>query len=210
MGRDMLVIGLTGGIGTGKSLVSRMLHEHGATIIDADLVGHEAYTPHTETWQVVVDTFGDVLAEDGQIDRRKLGGIVFSDPKQLEKLNAIMHPRMYKMIEERIQGHQAGGAETIVVEAAILIEAKWTPLVDEVWVTTAPEDQVIDRIKGRNNMGEDAARARINSQMSSEERVRHANVSDRQRRLHGPAEGIRWMDCGRAACPPIKESSDKQ
>ena len=177
MGRDMLVIGLTGGIGTGKSLVSRMLQEHGATIIDADLVGHEAYTPHTETWQVVVDTFGDVLAEDGQIDRRKLGAIVFSDPKQLEKLNAIMHPRMYKMIEERIQGHQAGGAETIVVEAAILIEAKWTPLVDEVWVTTAPEDQVIDRIKGRNNMGEDAARARINSQMSSEERVRHANVS---------------------------------
>ena len=154
-----------------------MLQEHGATIIDADLVGHEAYTPHTETWQVVVDTFGDVLAEDGQIDRRKLGAIVFSDPKQLEKLNAIMHPRMYKMIEERIQGHQAGGAETIVVEAAILIEAKWTPLVDEVWVTTAPEDHVIDRIKGRNNMGEDAARARINSQMSSEERVRHANVS---------------------------------
>ena len=177
MGRDMLVIGLTGGIGTGKSLVSRMLQEHGATIIDADLVGHEAYTPHTETWQVVVDTFGDVLAEDGQIDRRKLGAIVFSDPKQLEKLNAIMHPRMYKMIEERIQGHQSGGAETIVVEAAILIEAKWTPLADEVWVTTAPEDQVIDRIKGRNNMGEDAARARINSQMSSEERVRHADVS---------------------------------
>ena len=177
MGRDMLVIGLTGGIGTGKSLVSRMLQEHGATIIDADLVGHEAYTPHTETWQVVVDTFGDVLAEDDQIDRRKLGAIVFGDPKQLEKLNAIMHPRMYKMIEERIQGHQAGGAETIVVEAAILIEAKWTPLVDEVWVTTAPENQVIDRIKGRNNMGEDAARARINSQMSSEERVRHADVS---------------------------------
>lgn len=172
----MLVIGLTGGIGTGKSLVSRMLEERGATIIDADLVGHEAYTPHTETWQVVVDTFGDVLAEDGQIDRRKLGAIVFSDPSQLEKLNAIMHPRMYKMIEERIQGLQSGGAETIVVEAAILIEAKWTPLVDEVWVTTAPEDQVIDRIKGRNNMGEEAARARINSQMSSEERVGHADV----------------------------------
>ena len=172
----MLVIGLTGGIGTGKSLVSRMLEERGATIIDADLVGHEAYTPHTETWQVVVDTFGDVLAEDGQIDRRKLGAIVFSDPSQLEKLNAIMHPRMYKMIEERIQNLKSGGADTIVVEAAILIEAKWTPLVDEVWVTTAPEDQVIARIKGRNNMGEEAARARINSQMSSEERSEHADV----------------------------------
>lgn len=176
MGRDMLVIGLTGGIGTGKSLVSRLLQERGATIIDADLVGHEAYTPHTETWQVVVDTFGDVLAEDNQIDRRKLGAIVFSDPEQLAKLNAIMHPRMYKMIEERIQNLQSGGAETIVVEAAILIEAKWTPLVDEVWVTTAPEDQVIERIKGRNNMGEEAARARINSQMSSDERAGHADV----------------------------------
>ena len=172
----MLVIGLTGGIGTGKSHVSGLLKELGATIIDADLVGHEAYTPHTETWQVVVDTFGDVLADDGQIDRRKLGAIVFSDPAQLDKLNAIMHPRMYKMIEERIQGLQADGKETIVVEAAILIEAKWTPLVDEVWVTTAPEDQVIARIKGRNNMGEEAARQRINSQMPSDERVRHADV----------------------------------
>ena len=153
-----------------------MLQERGATIIDADLVGHEAYTPHTETWQVVVDTFGDVLADDGQIDRRKLGAIVFSDPAQLEKLNAIMHPRMYKMIEERIQGLQAEGKDPIVVEAAILIEANWTPLVNEVWVTTAPEDQVIARIKGRNNMGEEAARARINSQMSSDERVTHADL----------------------------------
>ncbi len=172
----MLVIGLTGGIGTGKSQVSQLLEEQGATIINADLIGHEAYAPQTDTWKEVVAAFGDVVAENGEIDRRKLGGIVFSDPKALEKLNSIMHPRMYAMIEERIEGLREAGRDTVVVEAAILIEANWTPLMDEVWVTTSPEDQVIERIKGRNNMGEEGARARINSQMTSEERVRHADV----------------------------------
>lgn len=173
----MLVIGLTGGIGTGKTQVSQILEGLGATIINADLLGHEAYLPQTETWKEVVAAFGeDILAESGEIDRRKLGGVVFSDPEALKQLNAIMHPRMYTMIEERIKGLQETGHETILVEAAVLIEANWTPLMDEVWVTTSPEDQVVERLKGRNNMGEEAVRARISSQMSQEDRSKHADV----------------------------------
>jgi len=173
----MAVIGLTGGIGTGKTLVSNLLREQGAVIIDADKVGHEAYLPHTEAWEEVVKAFGrDILQPSGEIDRKKLGAIVFNDPKALEKLNSIMHPRMYRMMEKRIQELREQGVEDVVVEAALLIEAHWTPLVDEVWVVTSPEEVVIQRIQSRNNLPEEAIRSRIRSQMPQEERVRHADV----------------------------------
>lgn len=173
----MVVIGLTGGIGTGKSEVSRLLEGLGAVIIDADKVGHEAYLPHSEAWQEIVKTFGaEVLQPNEEIDRKKLGGLVFNDPKAMEKLNAIMHPKMYKMIEERIQRLKRESAKDIVVEAAILIEAHWTPLVDEVWVTVSPEEEVIRRIQSRNNLSADAIRSRIRSQMPQEERVRYAGA----------------------------------
>ena len=149
----------------------------GAVIIDADKVGHEAYLPHSETWQEIVNTFGEgVLQPNGEIDRKKLGALVFSNPKNLDKLNAIMHPRMYRMIEERIQGLRQQGIEGVVVEAAILIEARWTPLVDQVWVTVSPEEEVIRRIQSRNNLSEEEIRSRIRSQMTQEERVKHADV----------------------------------
>ena len=90
----MLSIGLTGGIGTGKSLVSNLLNDLGATIVNADLLGHEAYLPDTVGFDMVVDAFGDqIVGEDGTVDRKKLGPIVFSSPQNMSKLNAIMHPR---------------------------------------------------------------------------------------------------------------------
>ena len=149
----MFVIGLTGGIGTGKTHVSKLLQEHGATVINADLVGHEAYLPHTETWREVVAAFGeDILDEDEQIDRRKLGAIVFSDPAHLQRLNSIVHPRIYAMIRDRIEELTADGVQVVVVEAALLIEAKWTPLADEVWVVTAPQEQVLSRLTRKGNV----------------------------------------------------------
>ena len=170
----MFVIGLTGGIGTGKTYVSRRLEELGAVIVNADLLGHEVYKPKTEGWHAVVNAFGEqIVGDDGEIDRRALGGIVFSDDNALRKLNAIMHPRIYALAERRI-GEL--GEKTAVLEAALLIEAKWTPLVDEVWVTVSCESDVIDRLRERNNMDEQAARSRINSQMSQAERVKHADV----------------------------------
>ncbi len=172
----MFVIGLTGGIGTGKTQVSQTLQTLGATVINADLVGHEAYLPHTETWRAVVSAFGpDILDSEDQIDRRKLGGIVFSDPEQLEQLNSIVHPRIYAMISDRIGELGKDGAEVVVVEAALLIEARWTPLADEVWVVTAPKEQVLERLTTRG-MSTDQALSRISSQMPQDERVSHADV----------------------------------
>ena len=173
----MFVIGLTGGIGSGKSAVTALLGELGAAVVDADKVGHQAYQPHTETWQAVVDAFGrDILQPNEEVDRRKLGAIVFSDPKELARLNSIMHPRMYTMLEVQLNEMRESGVEVAVLEAAILIEAKWTPLVDEVWVTVASEDTVVLRVQQRNNLAEEEIRRRIRSQLSNEERSEHANV----------------------------------
>ena len=173
----MFVIGLTGGIGSGKSVVSQALQEHGATLIDADKVGHQAYLPHAEAWEEVVATFGpQVVTDDEQIDRKALGAIVFADPAALAKLNAIMHPKMAVMIRTQIDELAEQGVQVVVLEAAILIEASWVPLVDEVWVVTAPEDVVVQRIIARNNFTDEAIRARIRSQLSNDERVGHAHA----------------------------------
>ena len=175
--RKMLVIGLTGGIGTGKSEVSRILRELGAEVIDADRVGHEAYTPHTPIWREVVDTFGErVLGPTGEIDRKRLGAIVFSDPEAMGRLNGIMHPRMADIIRDRIGRLREGGARLVVLEAALLIEAGWEPLVDEVWVTYSTEDQVEERLRHRNGLTDEQIRSRIRAQMPFEERSRHAQV----------------------------------
>ena len=170
----MIVIGLTGGIGTGKSEVARILEEIGAYIIDSDRLGHSAYLPHSEIWEEVVKEFGDgVLLPDEEIDRKKLGSIVFNDPVQLAKLNEIMHPRMGQMVANIIEGLDA---EVVVVEAALLLEAGWDALVDEVWCTGASEDVVIDRLKARNGLNKEEAQKRINAQMSVDERKSRSQV----------------------------------
>jgi len=172
----MMVIGLTGSIGTGKSEAARQLEALGASIISADQVGHEAYTPNTEAWEQVVAAFGDgILQEDGEIDRRKLGGIVFSDPGKLEQLNQIMHPRMARMVANKIEALRIEGVDVVVVEAALLFEAGWDSLVEEVWVTDSPEQMVIERLKNRNGLSEDEARKRISSQMDRSERLGKAD-----------------------------------
>lgn len=172
----MLVIGLTGGIGTGKSQVSRTLEGLGAEIVNADLLGHEAYRPDTEPWQEIIDTFGeDVLAPGGEVDRKALGAVVFADPKALERLNAIVHPHIHRMVKARIAESAEAGRSVLVVEAAVLLEANWTNLVDEVWITTSSEDSVVQRLQGRG-LDEEAALRRIRSQMAQSERERHADA----------------------------------
>ena len=173
----MKVIGLTGGIGSGKSTVTRFLEGKGAVVLDADKVGHEAYQPNTETWREVVSAFGkQIVTSDGEIDRKKLGGIVFSNPELLTRLNQIMHPRMFDMMKERIEEYRQQGAKVLVLEAAILIEAGWIPLVDEVWVTVASVSEVVNRAIERTGLPEEQIRARIRSQLSNEERTRQADV----------------------------------
>ena len=173
----MLVIGLTGGIGTGKSEVSRILRELGAEVIDADRVGHEAYRPHSQAWREVIDAFGEeVVQPTGEIDRKRLGAAIFNDPEARAKLNAIMHPRMADMIREKVLQLREQGVEVAVVEAAVLVEAGWGPLFDEIWVTSSGEKAVVERLRQRNNLSEDEIRSRIYSQMPSEERAAHASV----------------------------------
>ena len=173
----MLVIGLTGGIGTGKSEAARHMVSLGAALIDADVVGHEAYRPQAEAWRQVVEAFGEgILQHNGEIDRRSLGAIVFSDPEQLARLNSIMHPLMARMVQEKIEALQADGVDVVLVEAALLFEAGWDALVQEVWVTDASENAVISRLAQRNGMTEEEARKRLASQMSRTERLGRASI----------------------------------
>ena len=173
----MLVIGLTGGIGSGKTTVSGFLEELGAEVIDADKVGHVTYLPDMPAWRDLIDTWGeDLLQPNREVDRKKLGAIVFSDPANLEKLNSIVHPRMRDIMNDRIEAFRGEGKQVVVVDAAILIEAKWTSLVDEVWVTAAPEDVVVQRVMARNGWDEEQVRSRMASQMPTEERQGYAQV----------------------------------
>jgi dephospho-CoA kinase len=172
------VIGLTGGVGSGKSTVSQFLEELGAVILDADKVGHESYLPGMPAWRELQDAFGtEILQPDGAIDRKKLGSIVFGDSEALAKLNGIVHPRILEIMGPKITTLKEQGAAAIVIDAAILIEAGWDSLVDEIWVTHAPEDIVVKRLLARNP-GWDAeqVRSRIQAQLSYAERAKHADV----------------------------------
>lgn len=174
----MKTIGLTGGIGSGKSTVSQLLAELGAFVIDADKVGHEIYLPGQEAWQQVTAAFGrDILAADQTIDRKKLGAIVFSSAEARKKLNAIVHPLMCKDIGRRITEKRTEGfTKPIVVEAAILIEANWLPLVDEVWVVVTGKGVVVERVAAQRGLSAQDTEARIASQLADAERLKHAHV----------------------------------
>ena len=173
----MVVIGLTGGIATGKSEASRILQELGADIINADLIGHEAYRQGSVGWESVVQAFGKgILDESNEIDRSKLGAIVFSDESELQKLNEIMHPIMEKLVEQNILDCQDSGSEVVVVEAALMFEAGWNKLVDTVWTTDAPEETVISRLELRNGLSRSESQKRIASQMDREDRLSRSDV----------------------------------
>ena len=121
----VVAIGVTGGIGSGKSTASKILGELGAEVIDADQVGHKIYLPDTPAWREIVEAFGEgVLAPDRSIDRTKLGPIVFADPSALQTLNQITHGKIYAFIQGQLDYiRQKQLAEVVVVEAAILLEA---------------------------------------------------------------------------------------
>jgi dephospho-CoA kinase len=173
----MTVIGLTGGICSGKSTVADFLARLGAVVVSADAIGHEAFKPHSETWQRVVDEFGrGILTDGGQIDRQKLGQIVFADGDALARLNGTMHPGMRQIAIGRIEDLRRQGAKVVVLEAPLLIEANWLDLVDEVWVAVAGEETVLRRCRQRSGLTEDQARARVSAQSSVEEKLKHADV----------------------------------
>ena len=173
----MFVIGLIGGIGSGKSSVSAILNSLGVDVIDADKVGHEAYTPDSEGWRKVISAFGqDIVGPENEIDRKKLGSIVFSDPSEMEKLNKLMHPIIHDLVEEKIQNLADQGINVVVLEAAILIEANWQDLTDEIWLAKANREVVIERVQLRNNFSREEIIKRIESQMSNNDPEKHADI----------------------------------
>ena len=173
----MKVIGLTGGIGSGKSTVAQFLAELGATIIDLDKLGHEAIRAGGEAWERIVSEFGkDILTLNGDIDRTKLGRVVFQNKEALARLNRIVHPIIDVMLNARLEEYRRLGVEVVVLEAAVIIEAGRNIQVDELWVTTAPEPKVLDRLAERPDYSEESSRTRIRSQLTNEERIKHADV----------------------------------
>jgi len=173
----MVVIGVTGNIGSGKSTVCQILARLGARVIDADRLAHEAYKPHSQTWQELVDIFGkDIVKPDEEIDRQKLGQIVFSDHNALAQLNQIVHPRTYRLAQERIADGRRRGVKVVVVEATLLIEAGWRNLVDRVWLVVAPEAAIVQRVKEQQGLGESQTLARLKSQMPAEEKAKYADA----------------------------------
>ena len=172
-----VVIGLTGGIASGKSAVTAMLAEHGALVIDADKVGHEAYAPGSDCYRAVIDAFGsDIVAADGEIDRKALGGKVFGNPAERKRLEGIVWPWMRGTMEQRLAGHRADGVPVVVLEAAVLIEADWIPIVDQVWLVTVDPAIARERIMARNGFTAEQADQRIAAQLTNDERAKHAHV----------------------------------
>ncbi|MFA6169487.1 MAG: dephospho-CoA kinase [Candidatus Margulisiibacteriota bacterium] len=140
------VIGLTGPIGSGKNEVARLFAKAGATVIDVDQVAHELYRRDYPLWQRLVEKFGAViLKKGGEIDRQKLGAIVFADPRKLKQLNKLVHPALKKEIERRTRNVERGTRD-VVINAALLKEIGLIPLVDEVWVVTASEKARLARL----------------------------------------------------------------
>jgi dephospho-CoA kinase len=173
----MLVIGVTGSFGTGKSTVCQVLAELGATVINADELGHELLQPGSQTYNEVVAAFGNgILTVDKKIDHNKLAEMVFQNNNTQARLNNVMHPEMYRIVQDKIGQYRQRGARVVVLEAALLLEAGWKPLVNQVWVTTASEAVILDRLKNQRGFMEEQILARLRTQMPSEEKIKYADV----------------------------------
>jgi len=174
----MKVIGLTGGIGTGKSTVAGFLAEMGAAVIDADGIGHQLLNADSEVRRELVAAFGEgiLTPKKGILSRKRLAGKAFKDPRSLAKLNRIMHPRMRDIIKDMIKEYREQKVEAVVLEAAVLIEAGWDKMVDKIWVTMASRPTVLRRVEEKFGLSEKRALARIRCQMPVEDRASRADV----------------------------------
>ena len=178
MGEKPILIGLTGGIASGKSTVIQYLRYQGYPVIDADKLGHKVLEPGNAGYSKVVEKFGaGILNKDKSVNRLILGGIVFSDPSKLQALNEISHPLIAEMVMKEFESIVSDDSNGIVfLEAALLIEANWYNMCHRIWVITLEVAEERRRLQKRDDLSESEARSRLESQLSIKERLAYADV----------------------------------
>lgn len=173
----MFRIGLTGGIGSGKSTVSAILKRLGAVIIDADQLARQVVEPDSPAWKEIVAAFGDdILLPDRNLNRKRLGEIIFADEKKRKLLESITHPAIGSAVEEELRQAEEQGAAVAVLDVPLLIESGWTNQVDEVWLVYVDPDLQEQRLMARNRLSKNEAQERIASQMNLRDKLQYANV----------------------------------
>ena len=173
----MYIIGLTGSIASGKSTVSRILAVCGAPIYDADLIARAVAERGEIGWQKIVETFGEsVLQADGQLDRGKVGEMIFRDATKRAELDRIMHPIILERMKEEIAAYEEQGKTIVILDVPLLLELGWQDKVSVVWLVAVSPNTQKRRLMARNNLTEEQAMVRIDSQMSIDENRRYADV----------------------------------
>lgn len=174
--RKTLVIGLTGGVATGKTTVAQMFQKLGAKVVSADEVVHRMLEPGSKVWEQVRREFGDeVLRPDGSIDRTRLGEIVFRDPEKRLRLEAIIHPPVIDFLQNEADSFRTCGEGVLILEIPLLVEAGALCMVDKVLLVTAEQESQISRLEKRYGISRDEAMLRISSQLPLAEKIRYAD-----------------------------------
>ncbi|HEX7066143.1 MAG TPA: dephospho-CoA kinase [Bacillales bacterium] len=173
----MIVIGLTGGIASGKSTISRMIQDAGYALIDADVYAREVVEPGEEAYEKIVAHFGkDILHGDGTLDRKKLGAIIFNDERERSILNGIVHPAVRKKMNDQKSVYRDEGREAVVLDIPLLFESKLTNTVDRILLVYVNEDVQVKRLIERDGSTKEEALSRIRSQIPLAEKRPHADA----------------------------------
>ena len=173
----MRIIGLTGGVATGKSTVARFFSDRGIIVIDADAISREAVLPGTPALQQIVENFGSgILFPDGILDRKALGAVVFANAEKRRLLESILHPAIKQLAEKKIRQAEQEGSRVVVYMAPLLIEAGASERVDEIWVVSTTEAVQLERLMARDKVSREEARRIIESQMPLAEKERFGRV----------------------------------
>jgi dephospho-CoA kinase len=173
----MKVIGLTGNIACGKSVVASLLEDLGAKVIDADDIARKVVEPKEPAWNEIVDVFGKIILNpDNSINRKALGEIIFNDDQKRNILNDITHPKIIQKVRETVETYQNENVEVVIIEAALIVEkGGLKDLIEGLIVVTSDEESQIERLIKRNGLSKEEALSRINSQMPTQEKVLHAD-----------------------------------
>jgi dephospho-CoA kinase len=170
------LIGLTGGVGSGKSTVAEILRELGAVVVDADEASHAVYEPGTPGFEAVVGEFGDFYVRDGRIDRQRLGELVFKDAASRRRLNAIVHPLVRDWMAARTAEAEERGANVVIQDVPLLFENGLEPLYSSVVLVYVPEEMQLERLVQGRGFTPERARAVIGTQVPIEEKRRRAHI----------------------------------